>query len=64
MPIVINVYKRWTGKLYDCIDNVSGFERRLELEERHLRMIEQRYSSNNRKLSELLNVDLSSYAYP
>jgi len=60
----INMYRRWTGKLCDCIDNVFGFKRRLELEERHLRMIEQRYSSNNRKLSELLNVDLSSYAYP
>jgi len=58
------IYASYTHKLCRMVDNVFGFKGRLELEERHLKMIEQRYSSNNRKLSELLNVDLSSYGYP
>lgn len=57
-------YKTSTEKICTIIDRIFGFKGRLELEERHLEMIEQKYSSNNRKLSKLLNVDLSSYGYP
>jgi len=61
---IYSYYKFYTEKLCDRIDNVFRFKGRLKLEERHLKMIEQRYSSHNRKLSELLNVDLSGYGYP
>jgi len=57
------IYSVYTHGLCSRIDNIFGFKGRLELEERHLKMVEQRYSSNNRKLSELLNVDLSGYGY-
>ena len=43
---------------------VFRFKSRLKLGERHLKMIEQRYSSHNKELAELLNIDLSSYGYP
>jgi len=46
------------------INGIFRVKSQVELEERHLRMIERRYSSNNKKLSELLGVDLSGYGYP
>ncbi len=54
----------YANRLCIIVDKVFRFKGRFELEERHLKMIEQRYSSHNRKLSELLNIDLSSYGYP
>ena len=61
---VYKIYKPYTDQLCRIANNVFRFKGRFELEERHLKMIEQRYSSNNKKLSELLNVDLSGYGYP
>lgn len=57
-------YKTYTDKICTMIDSIFRFKGRLELEERHLKMVKQRYSSHNKKLSELLNVDLSEYGYP
>lgn len=62
--LTLGIYHRYTGNLCRMIDNAFRFKGRLKLEERHLKMIEQRYSGNNRKLSQLLNVDLSNYGYP
>ena len=58
------ISRRYGNELCRAVDKVFGFKGRLELGERHLKMIEQRYSSHNRKLSELLNIDLSGYGYP
>jgi len=61
---LLRVYEPYTNLLCKMVEKAFRFKGRLELEERHLKMIEQRYSDNNKKLSELLGVDLSSYGYP
>jgi len=60
---LFRIYEPYTNSLCYKVDDVLRFKGRLALEERHLKMIEQRYSSNNKKLSELLGVDLSDYGY-
>lgn len=62
--LVYRIYRPYTDNLCFMINHVFGFKGRIRLEERHLKMIEQRYSNNNTRLSKLLDVDLSAFGYP
>ena len=57
-------YKGYTNRLCYKIVRCLKFNGRFKLDSEHRRKIAERYSSNNKKLAELLDVDLSSYGYP
>ena len=71
-----NIFSRLRHKfIYSChkpilyrtlykFDRLLNFKGKLKLEPDHIRKINDRYGENNKKLSELLKIDLESFGYP